>query len=80
MEDGVQGGDGAYTHDTLTQKVLLFLQKEENAFSSQTVTFLYDKAPCMQALATQQLLKECGTDIFGNDERLGNAFFLIAHM
>jgi hypothetical protein len=31
------------------------------------VIFLHDKAPCMRAIATQQLLNESGIDFWGND-------------
>ena len=42
----------------LTELVILFLQDPQNVLDVTQVTFLHDKAPCMKALRTQNLLKD----------------------
>lgn len=64
-----QSWNGRYFRDiVLTQHVIPFLKSSENVLSIKETTFLHDRAPCMSALATQNLLKANKVDFFGNDE------------
>ena len=61
-----QSWDGDYFRQVILLKYIIpFLQNPENVLD---VTFLHDKAPCMKALQTQQLLRENIVDFFGNAE------------
>ena len=57
----------------LTQHVFPFLKNEENVIDPDQVVFVHDKAPCMRANMTQQLLKENDTIFWGNDIWPGNS-------
>lgn len=66
--------DGCYFRDTiLTKNVIPFLNNSDNVLVVGEATFLHDKAPCMRANATQQLLKIHGIDFWGNDIWPGNS-------
>jgi hypothetical protein len=72
-EDG-QSWDGNYFRETvLRENVIPFLKEPENVLDTRKVIFLHDKAPCMRAIATQQLLNESGIDFWGNDFWPGNS-------
>ena len=64
-----QSWNGRYFRDiVLTQHVIPFLKSLENVLSIKEITFLHDRALCMSALATQNLLKANKVDFFGNDK------------
>lgn len=66
--------DGVYFRDTiLLDNVIPFLNNPDNVLVVGESTFLHDKAPCMRANATQQLLKQHGIDFWGNDVWPGNS-------
>lgn len=48
--------------------VIPFLQDPANVIDVNEVTFLHDKAPCMKAIATQQLLRQNDIDFFDNSQ------------
>ena len=50
-----------------------FLKNRTNVISVKDTTFLHDRAPCMSALATQNLLKANKIDYFGNAEWPGSS-------
>ena len=54
-------------------RVIPYLQDPQNVLDVTQVTFLHDKAPCMKALQTQNLLKDNNIDFFGNEEWPGNS-------
>lgn len=69
-----QSWDGAYFRNViLVENVIPFLNDPDNVLVVGETTFLHDKAPCMRANATQQLLKENGIDYWGNDIWPGNS-------
>ena len=68
-----QSWNGAYFRDFLSKKVIPWLKDKKNVRSPKKVVFLHDKAPCMKARATQQLLRESGIDFFDNSEWPGNS-------
>uniref|UniRef100_UPI00358EF936 uncharacterized protein n=1 Tax=Myxine glutinosa TaxID=7769 RepID=UPI00358EF936 len=69
IEEQGQSWDGKYLRDVvLTRHVIPFLRNPENVLSIKETTFLHDRAPCMSALVTQNLLKANKVDFFGNDE------------
>jgi len=39
----------------------------------QEICFLHDKAPCFNAMATQELLRQSGIDLFNNSEWPGSS-------
>ena len=53
-----QSWDGAFFREMLQDHVIPFLQDPEKVVDPEHVTFLHDRAPCMKALATQQLLRD----------------------
>ncbi|CAG0878629.1 unnamed protein product [Darwinula stevensoni] len=66
--------DSAYFwEEILSNRVIPFLKDPQNVLDIDQVTFLHDKALCMKALWTQQLLKDNNIDFFGNEEWLGNS-------
>jgi hypothetical protein len=66
--------DGAYFRQTiLTDNVIPFLNDEDNVPVVGETTFVHDKAPCMRANATQELLRNAGIDFWGNDMWPGNS-------
>ena len=69
-----QSWDGAFFREViLTENVIPFLRDPTKVLDPEQVTFLHDRAPCMKALATQQLLRDSGIDFFGNNEWPGNS-------
>ncbi len=50
-----------------------FLKNAENVVDVDQVTFIHDKAPCMRANATQQLLIDSEIDFWGNNVWPGNS-------
>lgn len=69
VKDQGQSWTGQYFRDSiLVEHVIPFLKKEENVINVTETTFLHDRAPCMSALATQNLLKVNKIDFFGNNE------------
>ena len=66
--------DGAYFREKiLTERVIPFLNDRENVLIVNEAVFLHDKAPCMRAKATQQLLRASGIEFWGNDVWPGNS-------
>ena len=69
-----QNWDGDYFREQiLTKRIIPFLQDPQNDLDITQVTFLHNKAPCMKALQTQNLLKDNNIDFFGNEEWPGNS-------
>lgn len=68
-----QSWDGEYFREVLTENVIPFLKNPENVVATNSVVFLHDKAPCMKALATQELLKTNDIDFFNNTQWPGNS-------
>ncbi len=68
----------SWTGEYFRQKVLMenvipFLSNPENELVVRETVFIHDKAPCMKANATQQLLKTNGIQFWGNDIWVGNS-------
>ena len=69
-----QSWDGKYFRDVvLVEHVIPFLKDKNSVLSVKDTTFLHDRAPCMSALATQNLLKANEIDCFGNNEWPGSS-------
>jgi hypothetical protein len=69
-----QSWNGDYFRNIiLLQHTIPFLQDPQKVLDPNQVTFLHDRAPCMKALQTQQLLEQYGVDFFGNQEWPGNS-------
>ena len=69
-----QSWNGEYFRNTvLAEHVIPFLNDKRNVLSVQDTTFLHDRAPCMSALATQNMLKANKIDYFGNGEWPGSS-------
>jgi hypothetical protein len=65
-KDG-QSWDGAYFRGIILQKHgIPFLRNPMNVLDTNEVIFLHDKAPCMKANATQQLLEDEGVNFWSN--------------
>ena len=60
--------NGDYFRQLLLDNVIPFLQNPRNVLHVGHATFLHDKAPCMRALATQQLLIANNIDFFDNSQ------------
>ena len=65
--------DGYFREKILTERVIPFLNDPENVLMVGEAVFLDDKAPCMRAKATQQLLRASGIEFWGNDVWPGNS-------
>ena len=65
--------DGTYFRKILLDNVIPFLQNPTNVLSVGQTTFLHDKAPCMKALATQQILITNDIDFFDNSQWPGSS-------
>ncbi|CAH1788814.1 unnamed protein product [Owenia fusiformis] len=64
---------GEYFRDSvLHKKIIPFLKNPENVIEPKEVTFLHDCAPCMKAMATQELVR-ANVDFFGNNEYPANS-------
>lgn len=68
-----QSWDGEYFRTVLQDDLIPFLKNAENVVDPESVVFLHDKAPCMKALATQELLTDNDVDFFGNSQWPGNS-------
>ena len=69
--------DGNYFRQViLTTNVIPFLKNERNVLDVGETTFLNDRAPCMSALATQNMLAANRIDFSGNSEWPGSKKFL----
>ena len=55
-------------HTILGDVVIPFLKKRKNVLDVKETTFLHDKAPCMKAIATQQMLRSNKVDFFDNSQ------------
>ena len=74
IKDEGQSWNGAYFRETvLLEKVVSFLNDENNVVSVGETTFVHDRAPCMKANATQLLLREQGLKFWGNEMWPGNS-------
>ena len=68
-----QSSDGVYFRQIiLRQHVIPFLHDPINVLHTNAVIFLRDKAPCMKANATQQLLEDEDVKFWGNSIWHGN--------
>ena len=66
--------DGEYFREQILLDVVIpFLKNRENVLDVAETTFLHDKAPCMKALATQQLLQSNNVDFFDNSQWPGSS-------
>lgn len=69
-----QSWDGAYFRDiVLSEHVIPFLNDEENVIEVGETTFVHDRAPCMKANLTQELLRSNNQKFWGNDMWAGNS-------
>lgn len=74
IKDEGQKWDGDYFRTTvLSKNVIPFLKNPGNVLDAGQTTFLHDKAPCMKAIATQQLLKSNNIDFFDNTQWPGSS-------
>ena len=74
IKESGESWDGNYFREViLSENVIPFLKDENKVIDPAQVTFLHDRAPCMKALATQELLRENDIDFFGNQEWPGNS-------
>ena len=73
LKEKGQSWDGAYFRQILTDNIIPFLKNRENVIDVKQTTFLHDKAPCMKALATQQLLINNNVDFFSNTQWPGSS-------
>jgi hypothetical protein len=71
-EKGESWDGGYFREKILTERVIPFLNDPENVLVVGEAVFLDDKAPCMRAKATQQLLRVSGIEFWGNDVWPGN--------
>ena len=61
-----QSWNGQYFRDVvLAEHVIPFLNDKRNVLSVPDTTFLHDRAPCLKALATQNMLKANKIDFLG---------------
>lgn len=66
--------DGAYFRDQiLIGHVIPFLLDPNNVLTPGEAVFVHDKAPCMRANATQQLLQDNQVEFWGNSIWPGNS-------
>jgi len=74
LKEHGQSWDGAYFREIiLRQHVIPFIRDPTNVLDTNEVIFLHDKAPCMKANATQQLLGDEGVKFWGNSIWPGNS-------
>jgi hypothetical protein len=74
LKERGESWDGTYFRETiLKEHVIPFLSNPENVISVDDAIFLHDKAPCMKANATQQLLSENNITFWGNTVWPGNS-------
>ena len=65
--------NGDYFRNLLLDHVIPFLQNPRNVIGVGHACFLHDKAPCMRATATQQLLMSNNIDFFDNSQWPGSS-------
>ena len=69
-----QSWDGDYFQEKIMMELIIpFLQDPQNLLNVTQITFLHDKAPCMKALQTKNLLKDNNIDFFGNEKWPSNS-------
>ena len=69
-----QSWDGEYFRNTILEEhVIPFLHNERSVLSVGDATFLHDRAPCMKALQTQEMLRLNEIDFFDNSQWPGNS-------
>ena len=73
VKDKGQSWNGEYFRSILTEFVIPFMQNPDCVVSVEDAVFLHDKARCMSALQTQDLLQTNGIDFFGNNEWPANS-------
>jgi len=74
MKEKGESWDGGYFREKiLVDRVIPFLNDPDNVLAVGEAVFVHDKAPCMRANATQQLLKDNNIDFWGNDVWPGNS-------
>ena len=72
VKDKGESWNGDYFRNKiLLNKVIPFLRKKKNVLDVNETTFLHDKAPCIKAIATQQLLRSNKVDFFDNSQWTG---------
>ena len=77
IKDKGESWTGQYFRDIiLTEHVFPFLKNEENVINPDEVIFVHDKAPCMRAYPTQNLLQDKNVKFWGNDIWPGNSLDL----
>ena len=72
-EKGASWNGDYFRNEVLALNVIPFLKNRRNVISVKDTTFLHDRAPCMKALATQNMLKANRIDFFGNGEWPGSS-------
>ncbi|CAF1307305.1 unnamed protein product [Adineta ricciae] len=72
-DKGVPWTDQYFRDTILVQHVFPFLKNEENVIDVDEVTFVHDKAPCMTANMTQQLIQDNNINFWGNNRWPGNS-------
>jgi hypothetical protein len=72
-EKGESWDGGYFREKILMENVIPFLSDPDNVLVVGEAVFLHDKAPCMRAKATQQLLKAENVEFWGNDVWPGNS-------
>ena len=71
-EKGESWNGDYFRNEVLADVVIPFLRDPRNIIDPDEVTFLHDKAPCMKAIATQQLLRANSVDFFDNSQWPGS--------
>ena len=72
-EKGESWNGDYFRNKIILDSVIPFLQDPKNVIDVNEVTFLHDKAPCMKAIATQQILLTNGIDFFDNSQWPGSS-------
>ena len=72
-EKGESWNGDYFRNEVLADVVIPFLRDPRNVIDPDEVTFLHDKAPCMKAIATQQLLRANFVDFFDNSQWPGSS-------
>ena len=72
-EKGCSWDGNYFRQEILAHNVIPFLKNKRNVMEVCETTFLHDRAPCMSALATQNMLTANGIDFFGNGEWPGSS-------
>ena len=72
-EKGQSWSSKYFQDEVLADVVIPFLRDRRNVIDKNEVTFLHDKAPCMKAIRTQQLLRQNEIDFFDNTQWPGSS-------